>query len=625
MTTPPSNSNPGGQAPVIEDGRLLAGRYRLLEKIGEGGAAEVFRARDERLGRVIAVKLLRPQYTSDETWRKRFVIEARAAAGLSHSNIVPVYDFGEGPDGAMFIAMQYVAGRDLREVLWERGKLPAAEAVAVARQVCDALSVAHARGLVHRDVKPQNIMIDSHGSPCVMEFGIVKGLTGTELTQAGMTFGTAAYLSPEQATGMPVGPGSDIYSLGCVMYEMLSGVPPFTGDSPAVVAYMQVWEQPRPLRELVADIPGSLNGIVMRCLNKDPAHRYPTAQALAHELEMADLMPENAPALATGAGVAWTPDASDAPAETMRPAAAPVVAGGGVHAVPPVRVQTTAIPATPLPPAQMPYRPVASYFGGAGSGQVVNVFGWGSTRWLALAAVLVLMSLGLLGFAAGRGRPAPVVGVDSNPPVASSPTAIAVSQAPVPPPPSFGQIAVIDTLTPSPAPIPSDTPVPATEAPPTDTPIPPPPVATDTPPPATPEPQVENTPPPTKTPRHRRPTNTPAPQPPADTPLPASSDTETPVAPAPTPAVSELERVVNEAIAHNPKAVADYLNGKKAAFLTLLQDVWQRAQGRIDLAAARDLLLQKLEALRHNPNAPGNPNNQGGDSYVSPRYEAPHA
>ena len=211
---------------------LLADRYRLLDKVGEGGAAEVFRARDQRLDRVVAIKILRRQYVNEQSARTRFLNEARAAAGLAHPNIVDVYDFGQTPDGSMFIAMQFVEGQNLKDMLQRRGRMTAAETLSIVTQVCAALSAAHARGLIHRDVKPQNILVDRKGHARLGDFGIVKALSGPELTQAGMTFGTAAYLSPEQATGEPVGPASDVYSLGCVMYEMLSGTPPFTGEQP---------------------------------------------------------------------------------------------------------------------------------------------------------------------------------------------------------------------------------------------------------------------------------------------------------------------------------------------------------------------------------------------------------
>src|SRR5438045_3900046 len=258
------NDRPDGDTPLTDNRILLAGRYLLLDKIGEGGAAVVYRARDQRLDRIVAIKLLRPQFTTAEASRKRFLNEARTAAGLNHPNVVDIYDFGEGPDGSMFIAMQYVEGQNFKDILQRRGRMTAADLIAIIPQVCHALTAAHSRGLIHRDVKPQNIMIDKQGNVRLTDFGIVKALSGPELTQTGMTFGTAAYLSPEQATGEPIGPASDVYALGCVMYEMLTGSPPFTGDNPAVVAYKQVWEQPRPLHEWAPEVSPALESIIMR-------------------------------------------------------------------------------------------------------------------------------------------------------------------------------------------------------------------------------------------------------------------------------------------------------------------------------------------------------------------------
>src|SRR5919201_3333642 len=354
--------------PMIEGGRLLGDRYRLLKKIGEGGAAEVFRALDERLDRVVAVKLLRPQFTSDQQSRQRFSVEARAAAGLSHPNIVDVYDFCEAPDGSMFIVMQYVEGENLKDILQHRGRLSASEVVSIARQVCMALSVAHAKGLIHRDVKPQNIMIDMAGNVRLTDFGVVKALSAPALTQSGMTFGTAAYLSPEQATGAPIGPASDVYALGCVMYEMLAGIPPFTGDNPAVVAYKQVWEQPRPLHDLVPEALPSLESVVMRCLHKDPDKRYPSTEALAADLNrLSASMNQPTQAVSLGAVAAaaasagqWTPAASRAPAELSQPVPMPVAPANGAVAVPPVRAQTTQDQARPRRGMPIPTREIAA-------------------------------------------------------------------------------------------------------------------------------------------------------------------------------------------------------------------------------------------------------------------------
>ena len=287
-----SNSQTGSRRQTISttsrDAKIsLGGRYRLLEQVGQGGTAKVFRARDQRLDRIVAVKILRRQFVHDQASRARFLNEARAAAGLAHPNIVDVYDFGEAPDGSMFIAMQFVEGQNLKDILQRRGRMTAAETVSIVRQVCGALSAAHACGLIHRDVKPQNILIDRTGHARLGDFGIVKAVSGPELTQTWMTFGTATYLSPEQATEEPIGPASDVYALGCVMYEMLSGTPPFTGDNPAVVAYKQVWEQPRPLRDLAPEVPRYLENVVMRCLQKSPRARYLTTDALSTDLSQA--------------------------------------------------------------------------------------------------------------------------------------------------------------------------------------------------------------------------------------------------------------------------------------------------------------------------------------------------
>lgn len=647
----------------VEDGRLLVGRYLLLEKIGEGGAAEVFRARDERLERVVAVKLLRLQYVSDPMWRQRFEVEAKAAAGLLHPGIVNVYDFGEGPDGTMFIVMQYVEGQNLRDVLRKRGRMSPAEAASLARQVCDALSIAHNAGLVHRDVKPQNILIDSRGDARLTDFGIVKALSGPALTQTGMTFGTAAYLSPEQATGAPVGPTSDIYSLGCVIYEMLSGTPPFSGENPMVVAYKQVWEQPRPLHDLVPSVPPSLESVVMRCLHKDPGGRYPSTAALALDLERVGgasarseqhILPDAVVLSPVAGAEKWQPDRSNAPTEPASKVSASASPVSSPYAVPPVPmpVQTASAAAVPSAP-QLNGRASPStltYVTGVGGNvQSVHVLRQKGIRWLPVAAILGLMSLALLGFAATRGKSAPTVEAGNSPP-AAGPTSVIASQAPEFSPTVSVQLVVATLPTSTPTALPSDTPTltlsptntplpptdiaipptntplpPATATPPpppsspidtplpsppspTYTPLPPPPTNTTVPP--TPTAQATNTPlpvAPQKTHKPKstpvsRPTDTPLPPRPTDTPLPKPPRaTDMPVPPVPT-AASDLERVVDEAIAGNPKAVADYLGGKKTALVALFHDVLEKAKGtKIDINTAREVLLRKLEELRPKP------------------------
>ncbi|MDQ3492573.1 MAG: protein kinase, partial [Chloroflexota bacterium] len=265
---------------------MLADRYEIVEKIGEGGTAEVFRARDLRLERVVAVKLLRPQFSHDPQMRERFAVEARSAAGLAAAHVVPVYDFGTTDDGSLFIVMQLIEGRSLREFLHERGSLSEPEVVWIGGHVAAALTAAHARDLVHRDVKPGNVLIDQEGRAHLTDFGIVKALGGrSEITQTGLAFGTAAYLSPEQATGGPVEPRSDLYALGTVLYEMLAGRPPFSGDDPASVGYRQAWERPTPLSDLVPGVDPELESLVMRSLEKDPRHRPASAREVGDELQ----------------------------------------------------------------------------------------------------------------------------------------------------------------------------------------------------------------------------------------------------------------------------------------------------------------------------------------------------
>ncbi|MDQ5825816.1 MAG: protein kinase [Chloroflexota bacterium] len=614
MSTFPFNPDPAAFAPHTSTGNVLAGRYLLLEKIGDGGSAEVFRARDERLGRVVALKLLRPQFVSDPTWRRRFEIEAKAGAGLAHPNIVDIYDVGEGPDGTLFIAMQYVEGPDLKSVLWKRGRLLPGEVVALSRQVSAALAVAHRSGLIHRDVKPQNILIDGQGNARLTDFGIVKALAGATLTQSGMTFGTAAYLSPEQATGMQVGPTSDIYALGCVMYEMLSGTPPFTGDNPTTIAYKQVWEQPRPLHELVSDVPPSLERVVMRCLDKDPNGRYPSAEALSLDLERVNEV-NNQPTQQVTHGRPVQADGNQAvgasaSAASVVPLVAGPASGAGVGAMPPAGAQATlqATSTATSPPGVPPVRVAVPYVARDATGVgTLNVPARKRTPWLAIAAVLSLVGIALVGFLAIRGGLSPQAG--ENIPPASGPTADNVSLAPAFSPTALVQIVPLASATSTSTPtilaaVPSDTPMP-TEVPPTETPVPPPtdtPVPalpTDTPllPPPPPVPTDTPLPPPADTPvPPPLPTDTPVPPPPP-TPVPP---TDTPVAPEPTAAVSELERLVDEVIANNPQAVADYLDGKRQALLVLLRDLRDRAKDRIkiDINEAREVLVRKLEELR---------------------------
>ena len=268
-------------------GRLISGRYRLIAPLGEGGMATIWRALDEQLDREVAVKILRPQFSADAGFAARFKLEARSAAGLSHPNIVGVYDYGtDGADGEQYIVMELVDGRDLAAILKERGSLSRDDAVRVAIGVASALEVAHRKGIVHRDVKPGNIMITDAGDVKVADFGIARAVSEASMTVTGTTLGSVHYFSPEQARGDEVTGASDVYALGIVLYEALTGRRPFEGDSAAAVALKRLNEDPPTPTALGHPLPPGLEAIVMRALARDPADRYPDAGAFAEALRV---------------------------------------------------------------------------------------------------------------------------------------------------------------------------------------------------------------------------------------------------------------------------------------------------------------------------------------------------
>ena len=265
---------------------IINDRYELVKRIGRGGMAEVFLGNDRLLDRQVAIKMLFPEFAVDPNFVERFRREAQAAANLNHPNIVNVFDWGKHAS-TYFIAMEYVDGRTLADILRTNGHLTSKQAAEIASEVAAALGFAHAAGLVHRDIKPANILIGTNGSVKVADFGIARALnapTESNLTQAGAVMGTATYFSPEQAQGAQPDPRSDLYSLGVVMYEMIAGRPPFTGDNPVGIAYRQVHDYPTPLNQLVADVPRPFEAIVAKLLSKDPAVRYSTADALREDL-----------------------------------------------------------------------------------------------------------------------------------------------------------------------------------------------------------------------------------------------------------------------------------------------------------------------------------------------------
>jgi serine/threonine protein kinase len=266
-------------------GSVIAGRYRLEAPIGAGGMAEVFRAFDTTLDRPVAVKILAPQYAKDPGFVDRFRREAQAAARLNHPNVVGVYDSGSD-DGTHYIVMEFIEGRTLADFLSKGGRLAPPKAIEIAERIADALEAAHAQGVIHRDIKSANVMVTRSGVVKVMDFGIARIAEGAEnVTQTAAVLGTASYLSPEQAQGRPVDARSDIYSLGVVLYEMLVGVPPFTGDTAMAVAYRHVHENPPLPSSKNMDVPPALDAVVMRALAKNPANRYATAVEFREDLE----------------------------------------------------------------------------------------------------------------------------------------------------------------------------------------------------------------------------------------------------------------------------------------------------------------------------------------------------
>jgi beta-lactam-binding protein with PASTA domain/predicted Ser/Thr protein kinase len=273
--------------------RLVGGRYELGELIGYGGMAEVHRGRDVRLGREVAIKVLRADLARDPSFLNRFRREAQAAAGLNHPSIVSVYDTGEdvGIDGAIvpYIVMEYVEGRTLRDILKAEGRLPARRAMEIAADVCGALDFSHRNGIVHRDIKPANVMITQSGAVKVMDFGIARAVAdnAATVTQTANVIGTAQYLSPEQARGEAVDARSDVYSTGCLLYELVTGSPPFQGDSPVAVAYQHVRENAMAPSSRNAEVPAAVDSIVMKALAKNQLNRYQTAGEMRTDLQRA--------------------------------------------------------------------------------------------------------------------------------------------------------------------------------------------------------------------------------------------------------------------------------------------------------------------------------------------------
>jgi beta-lactam-binding protein with PASTA domain/predicted Ser/Thr protein kinase len=322
-------------------GTLFDGRYQVLRKLGAGGMANVYLAEDQELGRRVAIKILNERHANDEQFVERFRREAKNAAALSHPNIVSIYDRGEA-EGTYYIAMEYLDGRSLKELIVGNGPAPVNVAIEYARQILSALRFAHLKGIVHRDIKPHNVLVDSDGRVKVTDFGIARA-GASQMTEAGSIVGTAQYLSPEQARGTAVDQRSDLYSLGIVLYELLTGVLPFNGDTPVEIAMKHLSQMPEPPSAKRPELPHDLDLVVMRALAKDPDDRYQSAEEMDADLER----------VARGAGV--SPETEESATQIMRMPTAPYAATAATMITPPQQTaqhtaQHTAAPIPPLPP-----------------------------------------------------------------------------------------------------------------------------------------------------------------------------------------------------------------------------------------------------------------------------------
>ena len=317
-------------------GTLFDGRYQVVRKLGAGGMANVYLAEDQELGRRVAIKILNDRHANDEQFVERFRREAKNAAALSHPNIVSIYDRGEA-EGTYYIAMEYLDGRSLKELIISRGPAPLNVAIEYVRQILSALRFAHRHGIVHRDIKPHNVLVDAEGRVKVTDFGIARA-GASQMTEAGSIVGTAQYLSPEQARGTNVDQRSDLYSLGIVLYELLTGTLPFNGDTPVEIAMKHLSQTPELPSVSRPELPRELDLVVTRALAKDPEERYQSAEEMDADLER----------LARGAAVSQ--ETEDSATQIMQAPTGPMSATAATMIVPPRRAAGGYAPVPPLPP-----------------------------------------------------------------------------------------------------------------------------------------------------------------------------------------------------------------------------------------------------------------------------------
>lgn len=444
--------------------RIIGGRYTLLERLGSGGMATVWQARDRVLNRPVAVKILHEGLAQDPSFAERFRREARNAASLSHPNIVTVFDTGED-EGLPYIVMELVEGETLHAVLRRSGPLSTQQTARIALGALPALEHAHSRGLVHRDIKPANILLTDAANVKVTDFGIAKAQNeASSLTQTGTLMGTASYLAPEQIGGQNVTGASDLYGLACVLYECLTGAPPFSGDTPVAVAVRHQRDAVPSLRARRPDVPPAFEGIIARALQKDPAQRFHSAAQMEQAVAALRIhqTPDEAPTL-----VAPLPD--EETAAITRAGAAAAAGGAGGAAGGAAGAGTEVLPRSPAPPDR-----------------AARVFKIAAVA-IAIAAAAWLSAIYLQGTFSPEQTPVPVATPGATPEPATTP-----QPTPVPTP--------VPTPAPTPAPTPEPTPAPTPEPTPEPTPLP-----TPTPPTtvpggfnggATPTPRPTPTPPP---------------------------------------------------------------------------------------------------------------------------------
>jgi eukaryotic-like serine/threonine-protein kinase len=370
----------------IPENTVVDARYRILHKIGSGGMADVYCAEDTHLGRRIALKLLYRRFAQDGEFVERFRREASSAAGLQHPNVVGVYDRGEFDD-TYYIAMEYCEGRSLKDVIRAEAPLDVRRAIAITRQVLLAARFAHRRNVIHRDLKPHNVILDPEGGVKVTDFGIARA-GASDITQAGAIMGTAQYLSPEQAQGQPVTEASDVYSIGVVLFELLTGKAPFEGESAVAIALMHV-NQPAPSpQDLVPTIPSELNAVVLKALAKDSAERYPDAESFLRDLDAVEARLDRGP-VDTESTAVFAPLAAGAPPVNAPPppspvptAVAPPASADGPAAAEAAMVD---VPPPPAPPPEQPEQ-----------------HGPRRNRWIWPVAALALAGIAVLGYLALR-------------------------------------------------------------------------------------------------------------------------------------------------------------------------------------------------------------------------------